>query len=434
MPTALVINPYVADFKLYDEWMHPLGLYFLISLLEKNGIEVRYFNCLDRGANGNVNGSGTGKFPYQEIEKPHLYRSIPRKYKLYGRPESELKNFLQQDPRPDIICIGTMMTYWLPGVVETIKIIRAIHPEVPIVIGGIAARLMPEAVKNLMPFSDISFTIDKTGPFVLPNGIPPLAQKEPPSLLGGLRHLEKPSHGPVLMSLGCPMACTYCASSLLQGKFTLRPREVVIKEIVALAENYAIQNFSFFDDALLFKSEEGLLPLLNELSAIFKPGRLKFHAPNGLHLHYITEEVARALKSAGFTTLRFGYENGSAVYGSDTSRKTDRQELVQKIAVLKNAGFLKTDIGVYVMAGLPNQTPTQVHEELDFVASCGVKVKPVFLSPVPGTALFEQYAAAFPQLRTDPLWHNDVFFITQLPGWDWEEMEKIRLRVRELNK
>jgi hypothetical protein len=30
-PLALVINPHAADFKLYDEWMHPLGLYLLIE-------------------------------------------------------------------------------------------------------------------------------------------------------------------------------------------------------------------------------------------------------------------------------------------------------------------------------------------------------------------------------------------------------------------
>ena len=30
---ALVVNPFITDFKLYDEWMHPLGLYFLIDLL-----------------------------------------------------------------------------------------------------------------------------------------------------------------------------------------------------------------------------------------------------------------------------------------------------------------------------------------------------------------------------------------------------------------
>ena len=42
----LVINPYVTDFKLYDEWMHPLGLYFLMDILRKNGHSISYFNCL----------------------------------------------------------------------------------------------------------------------------------------------------------------------------------------------------------------------------------------------------------------------------------------------------------------------------------------------------------------------------------------------------
>jgi hypothetical protein len=52
------------------------------------------------------------------------------------------------------------------------------------------------------------------------------------------------------------------------------------------------------------------------------------------------------------------------------------------------------------------------------VASLSVKTKPVFVSPVPRTPLFERYAAAHPVLRHTPLSHNDSYFITLLPGWD----------------
>jgi radical SAM superfamily enzyme YgiQ (UPF0313 family) len=77
------------------------------------------------------------------------------------------------------------------------------------------------------------------------------------------------------------------------------------------------------------------------------------------------------------------------------------------------------------MAGLSGQLPADVIKEIEFAASLSVKVKPVFLSPVPHTPLYEKYAAIFPELNADPLQHNDTFFITRLPGWNAEEAQRI---------
>ena len=41
-----------------------------------------------------------------------------------------------------------MMTYWYPGVQETIEIIRSVFPQTPIVLGGIYARLCADHAKK----------------------------------------------------------------------------------------------------------------------------------------------------------------------------------------------------------------------------------------------------------------------------------------------
>jgi hypothetical protein len=361
-----------------------------------------------------------------------LYQSLPRKYKLYGRPQKELLAFLEQTPEPALICIGSMMTYWLPGVAETVRNVAAVHPNAPICIGGAAARLMPDVFRKNFPGAMIGASLEGSKAMRLCGSLPPLKSGAPVSLLGGLQLLDKPSHGPILMSLGCPMACSYCASHLLQGDFRLRPIELVMQEIRYCIEHFRICNFSFYDDALLFRPDQGIVPLLDSLSSLRLSVTL--HAPNGLHLRFIDDRIAGLLKAAGFATLRFGYESGLSGYGSDTSAKTTRREVKEKIACLKNAGFEKKEIGVYVMAGLEGQEPSAVVEEIEFIASLGVQAKPVYLSPVPGTALFERYALRFPQIRVDPFWHNDMFFITRLPGWSWEAVETIRSKVNELNK
>jgi hypothetical protein len=430
MKRVLVVNPYVTDFKLYDEWMHPAGLYFLIDLLKKNGIETEYFNCLERSPK--LKKYGSGDFINREIPKPSLYEYINRKYKLYGCEQNDLETFLENLKKPDLVCIGSLMTYWAPGVIETVKIIRSKLENVPIVIGGIAAQLIPKHFRNLQ--SEI-FTggplhsVSKWG-----KGLPVLGDLKPEkelSLLGGFESLKKSYHGPLLASFGCPMSCGYCASSLLQPTYYKRPLDLILKETTFLFERFGTVDYAFYDDALLLNPESHLIPLLKRIDEIGI--RLRFHTPNGLHISLIKENILDILKEAGFTTLRFGYESSNKKHQNQTSKKASRDDLTRLAEMLKRAGFKAEDCGVYVMGGLPDQLPEEMVEEMEFTVSTGLCVKPVFVSPVPGTALFKTYLPQFPSLEYDPLWHNDTYFITRLAGWDERAIEQIRQTARSIN-
>ena len=73
-------------------------------------------------------------------------------------------------------------------------------------------------------------------------------------------------------------------------------------------------------------------------------------------------------------------------------------------------------------------------EDIEFIASLGVKAKPVFLSPVPQTPLFNFYSKTHPEITTNPRLHNDIFFITQIKNWGETAVSDIRNRVMELNR
>jgi pyruvate-formate lyase-activating enzyme len=427
---VLVVNPYITDFKLYDEWMHPVGLYFLIDLLKRNGIETEYFNCLERSPK--LKKYGCGDFLNREIPKPLLYKSINRKYKLYGCEPRTLEIFIENMEKPDLVCVGSMMTYWAPGVIETVKIIRSKLENVPVVIGGIAAQLMPHYFRKLQP------GIFTAGPIHLlcewGKDIPVLGKLKSVgelSLLGGLESLRSTYHGPLLTSLGCPMKCSYCASSLLQPRYCKRPLETILKETALLHERFGTVDYAFYDDALLLNPDNHLIPLLKKFCE--KGIRLRFHTPNGLHISLINEKILNILKNAGFTTLRFGYESGSKKYYNQTGKKASIYDLTKLAEMLRTAGFDAKDCGVYVMGGLPDQLPEEMVEEMEFAASTGLSVKPVFVSPVPGTALFKKYLSRYPLLEYDPLWHNDTYFISCLDGWNEKEIEQIRQTARKLN-
>lgn len=427
--TALIINPHVFDFKLYDEWMHPIGLYFLIHFLQENGFETHYINCLERPATARKKRFSTGDYPWTEVEKPQQYSSIKRKFKMYGISPDDFKNRLYRTPSPDVICVGSMMTYWLPGVSETIRLIRTVHPKSPIVAGGIAAQLFGDYLEHNHPDIILAHRECNVAGIRFSNRISEY-QNWTPGLIAGIKAAGIVPHGPVLTSLGCPLSCSYCASKRLQPRFRLRPSDLVSEEILFMSDNLQISDFAFYDDALLAQAEDCLFPLAERLGDLKK--RLRFHTPNGLHLKYLNRSVLNCLKSLNVTTLRFGYETALNRFKSSTDGKITLPLLKEKTALLREFGFIK-NIGIYLMAGLPGQKAEDVLEEMDQIFSCGVMVKPVFLSPVPGTPLFTLYSKQFPQLLTDPLWHNDTFFITKLPGWNTDNVEKIRQKAKELN-
>lgn len=431
MKKVAVINPYVADFKLYDEWMHPLGLYFLMAGLINSGHNVYFFNCLTQDSKSSLKKYGTGFFGTREIEKPPLYNDINRKYKMYGCQEDDFKSFLMSIPCPDLFCIGSMMTYWAPGVIRTIQIIREIFPATPVVLGGIAAQLTPDYYSSKFDNCLIAgslFELEKNVRSILDmDSISPDV-----SLIPSYSLLKSPPHGALLISLGCPLSCTYCASRTLQPQFRSRPYPVIASELEYLAEQQHITDFSFFDDALLYKPENVLYPLFDFVQN--RGLKLRFHTPNGMHLNMIHEELLFKLLPSGFTTLRFGFESSAKEYKNDTCGKSNRRMVEEKVALIHKCSDRQLDIGFYIMAGLRNQSPDDVLEDMEFVNSLNVKVKPVFLSPVPGTQLFSFYASIYPSLKSDPLWHNDSFFITRLPGWNSDHIERIRLKARELNQ
>jgi hypothetical protein len=424
---ALVVNPWATDFKLYDEWMHPVGLYFLISFLKQNSAEVSFFNCLSRPEGETSKPNGTGVFFSRPYAKPLLYENIRRHYKIYGQTQESFEKHLLSAHKPNLVFIGTSMTYWVYGVFETVKTIRNIFPEVPIIIGGSSAILISSFLKASLPeinlFSGSLF--DQNA--ITGSGIPCFSSMNAlsfqASLLPAFKQLIFAYHGPVLSSTGCPLRCSYCASRFLHTRYQARSTSVVVEEIAFLQERFGVSHFAWYDDALLYKPRRHFIPLMRALSTVGI--KASFHSPNGLHVRWLTQEVLETMAFAGFKTLRFGYESGSRAFSRDTSGKVRKNELEEKTRLALDNGFCARDIGVYVMAGLAGQSPGDVANEITFVASLSVKVKPVFFSPVPHTPLFETYARQFPELRETPLFHNDTFFITKLPGWDEQKVQEI---------
>lgn len=423
-PFALLVNPWICDFAAYDLWAKPLGLLQIGALLRRGGWEVGYIDCLDRDdpetsrrkdvLPPTFQSFGTGKFPKVPQKTPEPIADIPRRYYRYGiHPESLLRQ-LAEIPRPDLILTTCMMTYWYPGLQQTIEVIREVHPGVPIWLGGIYARLCPDHACR-----------HSGADFVFTDCLPARDMDAWPA--PALDLIPHPQYAPLLTGLGCPYRCPYCASAVLQPAAARRSAEKIFSEI----EHWhaKVFDFAFYDDALLVDVENCLAPVLRRV--IQQGFKIRFHTPNGLHIRPLTPEVCRLLFESGFETLRLGLETTVEDKQKSWGGKVDTDMYLSAVDNLTAAGFSPGQIGVYLLCGLPEQTPAEVAAAIRVVAESGARPHLCEYSPVPGTAAFQAAVriSAF-DLENEPLTHNNSFFACRRPGFTYQDLVELKQMVR----
>lgn len=447
-PFILLVNPWITDFAAHDLWASPLGLLSLGSLLREGGCGVGFLDCLDRRdpltnshpdvLAGTDRDYGTGKYPRMRIRKPDAYAGFPRHYHRYGIHPDSLRNKLIGCPRPDLVWVTSMMTYWYPGVVETIGAVREVFPDVPVWLGGIYARLCPghAAEKSgadetvALETGALPEKIEAATGFTVRNkpSWSCFASWPPPAL----DLLPKPDHAPILTGRGCPFRCPYCASGILQPMFDKRDGASIYREIVMRRDGQGIEDFAFYDDALLMDTERSLKPALERVCG--EGLRVRFHTPNALHVRALTPEWCRLLFESGFTTLRLGLETTRSDKQREWGGKVDTDAFASAVANLLTAGFTHERIGVYLLCGLPGQMPEDVAEAIRVVSETGAHPYLAEYAPAPGTPMWREAAAiAGFDIEGEPLYHNNTFFACRRPDFslrDLRDLKDLALRAR----
>jgi radical SAM superfamily enzyme YgiQ (UPF0313 family) len=338
---------------------------------------------------------------------------IDRNYCRYGILPEIFTNELKKHEDADIVLITSMMTYWYPGVFEAIKIIKEVLPFIPIVLGGKYATL---CYSHAINFSGADYVIAGFGEKQVLRLLQKLFNEEPvftpdENNLDSLPYpafdlIRKIEQLPLITSLGCPYRCSYCSSHILNDKFQQRDPVKVADEIQYWQKESGVINFSFYDDALLVKPHEMIVPMLKEVKK--RKLSCQFHCPNGLHLREINKELSVLLYNSGFKTIRFGFETSDLNRQIKTGGKVKNEELRLAVRHLKNAGYKTGEIGIYLLCGIPGQSAEEVENSMEFVRECGAKPVLAEYSPIPGTKMWDEAVACSPfDIQREPLYHNN---------------------------
>lgn len=417
----LLIHPPIYDFCAYDFWLKPYGLLRVAGML-RGRVELALFDYLDRylaeeETDGPVRSDrwGRGAFHKDPLPKPAALRDVPRRFNRFGIPRGVFRAFLASREPYDVALIQTGMTYWYTGVREAIEDVRQRSPMTRIVLGGVYASLCPEhaAVQG----ADLVVRGNDLKPLWELLGIAP--PQEAPAWWEGYSALRS---GVLKLSDGCPFRCTYCASDRLHGGFTPRRLETVLAELSALTAR-GVRDIAFYDDALLYRADETLLPFLDRLPRDVAP--VRFHTPNALHARFITTDVAKRMVASGFQTFYLGLESASAQWQESTGQKVTIEEFRRAVAYLREGGA--GEIHAYVLLGHPSGDPESVAAALSLARELGVGVMLAEFSPVPGTPDGDACASRV-DLR-EPLNHNKTAY--PIRAWGAATVNRLKALSRE---
>ncbi len=437
IPNILLVNPWIHDFAAYDFWAKPLGLLTLAAILGDHGFNVTYIDCMDRfhpEAPPTDPHARYGRGPYLKtrVPKPRGLEDIPRTFSRYGIRKDWFLKDLRQVPTPDLIIMTSLMTYWYPGLQETLGVVKKNFPKVPIVLGGIYASLCYDHAVHYSGADRVEsgpgeetilkLGCDYTGFSVTPKFDPDDLDTYPyPSF----ELQRKINYVPLLTSRGCPFACKYCASHFLNPKRRVRNPDSIVEEVSYWHEKYRVKDFVFYDDALLVDSENHAVPMLE---GIIKAGlKVRFHTPNAVHIREISKQNARIMFQAGFKTLRLGLETAAFDKRNELDRKVTPQEFKTAVAWLKAAGFDKNMIGAYLLIGLPGQKMKSIEASIHTVKQNGITPVPAYYTPIPHTALWDRAVASSRyDLESDPIFTNNAILPCQDDAFSWDTVTRLK--------
>jgi len=418
----LLVNPPIYDFSAYDFWLKPYGMLTVSGYL-RGKAEFVFFDYLDRTkAKKQLRSDkfGRGKYNFETISKPGCLADIPRSFQRFGQEREVFRQFLDDTPKCEIVFLQTTMTYWYPGYAEVIEDVRRYWPDSKIVLGGSYATVCKEHAKRL------------GADFVLAG----LDLKELWEYIGIEGDLNQPALwevydglavGVLKLTDGCPFKCTYCSVPKVYKGFSARSTGRAIDELELLLK-LGGKDVAFYDDALLFRAEEILVPFLKEV--LKRDIKVNFHCPNALNARFITSELAGLMAEAGFKTFYLGFESVSRDWQNRTGAKVFSDELANAAEYLKDCGAEAANITAYQILGHPHSDIQQLEESMRFVNSLGIRGMLADFSPIPGTIDGDSCSKWVDM--SEPLMHNKTAFAILLLGF--EKSNRLKDMQRQLNR
>ncbi len=219
---------------------------------------------------------------------------------------------------------------------------------------------------------------------------------------------EKIKWGFLLSSRGCPFHCSFCSPSIRNStgkRYRFQSPKRTVDEIEFLVKNFQINALSFEDD-LFTLNKKRVIEMCQEIIN----RNIKISWTVATRLDSLDFELANWMKKAGCFGMSVGIESGSDRILSLVNKGEKIKDLKKGMAILKKVGIAVT---TNLIIGHPTETLKELKQTLNLVKD----LQPIFihlhyLTPYPGTKIFNQYQTKLTQFKDFSHWKIHEFNIS----------------------
>lgn len=276
----------------------PIGLLKIAGYLRKKSIEVKLIRYEEENDN---------KKKYDNSVQTTLDEKIHK---------DDLENEI--DFVPDLICITSIFTYWSKYVKNAVDYCKNKYgAEVPVLVGGIYASLLPDHCKEYTGCDDV--------------------------ILGPIEEAEKCAPAYDLVDVdyqivhttrGCIRKCGFCGTYIIEPEWLCK--KTIKDEILRNNKKKVI----FYDNNLL--ANVYIEDILNELIELKNEKKISYlESQSGFDGRILTKKpyLAKMLKEAGFKNPKIAWDHS-----------INEKELIKKqIDILVEGGFKEKEISIFMI-------------------------------------------------------------------------------------
>lgn len=297
--------------------------------------------------------------------------------------------------KPDLICVTSIFTYWSKYVKHAVSYCKHKYgKEVPVLVGGIYASLLPEHCINYTGCDDVIL------------GIIEEAEKCKPAY-----DLVDVDYQIIHTTRGCIRQCGFCGTYIIEPEWTCKN---TIKE--EILENNK-QKVIFYDNNLL--ANQYIEDILEELIELKKEKKINYlESQSGFDGRILTKKphLAKMLKDAGFKNPKIAWDH----------RFKEKNLIKKQIDILVEGGFKEKEISIFMIYNYEEGGGLDYIEMEQKRVKCaewGVQITDCRYRPLERTD--DEYSP-YKKQQTNEDYHIN-------PNWTDNEIRKFRRNIRRHN-
>ena len=208
--------------------------------------------------------------------------------------------------------------------------------------------------------------------------------------IAAYQNIWKKHHGSDAISVstmrGCPYTCRWCSRAVYGLSYRRRSPAIVVDELEFIQADYDPDTLWFVDDVFTI-SHKWMHEFTNEL----KRRNLKINYECITRADRLNEEVISMLNESGCFRVWIGAESGSQKIIDAMDRRVDVKQVREMIKLTRMYGI---ETGTFIMLGYPGETEKDIEDTIKHLKESNPDHYTITIAyPIKGTELYQEIEA-----------------------------------------